>query len=131
MLRARSQVNDGTMKLLLRSVLPARGVDIREETWPGGPGTVLAVTLDTQPVPTLFFGLGARGKRAERVADEAVDQVVAYVDAAAKADRRDRSGMLNKIIGEYFDNHPPAKNGSKTSAKPAVKVVAKKKTVTK
>jgi RNA 3'-terminal phosphate cyclase (ATP) len=57
-------------------------VEVREETWPGGPGTVLAVTLDTQPVPTLFFGLGARGKRAERVADEAVDQVVAYLDAA-------------------------------------------------
>jgi len=54
-------------------------VIIREEVWPGGPGTVLTLTLDTQPVPTLFFGLGARGKRAERVADEAVDQVLAYL----------------------------------------------------
>jgi RNA 3'-terminal phosphate cyclase (ATP) len=27
----------------------------------------------------LFFGLGARGKPAERVADEAVDQVLAYI----------------------------------------------------
>jgi RNA 3'-terminal phosphate cyclase (ATP) len=56
-------------------------VDIREEQWDGGPGTVLAVVLDTQPVPTLFFGLGARGKPAERVADEAVDQIIAYLDA--------------------------------------------------
>ncbi len=56
-------------------------VEIREETWSGGPGTILAVQLDTQPVPTLFFGLGARGKRAERVADEAVDQVFAYLAA--------------------------------------------------
>jgi RNA 3'-terminal phosphate cyclase (ATP) len=56
-------------------------VDLREETWDGGPGTVLAVQLDTKPAPTLFFGLGARGKPAERVADEAVDQVLAYLDA--------------------------------------------------
>jgi RNA 3'-terminal phosphate cyclase (ATP) len=60
-------------------------VDIREETWAGGPGTVLAVQLDTQPAPTLFFGLGARGKRAERVADEAVDQVLAFLAASPAA----------------------------------------------
>lgn len=53
--------------------------DLREETWEGGPGTVLAVELDTRPVPTLFFALGARGKPAERVADEAVEQVSAYL----------------------------------------------------
>lgn len=54
---------------------------LREETWQGGPGTVLAVELDTTPVPGLFFALGARGKPAERVADETVDQVIAYLDA--------------------------------------------------
>jgi RNA 3'-phosphate cyclase len=54
---------------------------LREETWEGGPGTVLAVELDTAPVPALFFALGARGKPAERVADEAVDQVIAYLEA--------------------------------------------------
>ncbi len=57
-------------------------VELREEAWAGGPGTVLAVVLDTEPVPTLFFGLGARGKPAERVADEAVDQVLAHLKAA-------------------------------------------------
>jgi len=54
---------------------------IREEHWDGGPGSVLALELATQPVPTLFFGLGARGKPAERVADEAVDQVIAYLQS--------------------------------------------------
>jgi RNA 3'-terminal phosphate cyclase len=54
---------------------------LREETWQGGPGTVLAVELDTVPVPTLFFALGERGKPAERVADEAFDQVIAYLDS--------------------------------------------------
>jgi RNA 3'-terminal phosphate cyclase (ATP) len=43
------------------------------------------VELETEPVPNLFFGLGARGKRAERVADEAVDQVLAYLKAAPAA----------------------------------------------
>jgi len=36
-------------------------------------------------VPALFFGLGARGKRAERVADEAVEQLSAYLDAGPAA----------------------------------------------
>jgi RNA 3'-terminal phosphate cyclase (ATP) len=53
--------------------------DLREESWDGGPGTVLAVVLPTAPAPTLYFGLGDRGKPAERVADEAVDQVLAYL----------------------------------------------------
>ena len=56
-------------------------VEIREESWEGGPGSVLAVELNTTPAPTLFFGLGARGKPAERVADDAVDQAIAYLEA--------------------------------------------------
>ncbi|MBM4070215.1 MAG: RNA 3'-phosphate cyclase [Planctomycetes bacterium] len=55
--------------------------DIREQTWNGGPGTALTAALDTVPVPTLFFGLGARGKPAERVADDAVGQVKDYLAA--------------------------------------------------
>jgi RNA 3'-terminal phosphate cyclase (ATP) len=56
-------------------------VDLREESWSGGPSTVLTVELDSTPAPTLFFGLGERGKPAERVADEAVDQALAYLAA--------------------------------------------------
>jgi RNA 3'-phosphate cyclase len=67
----------------LRSAgLPAA---LDEQNWDGGPGTVLAVQLDTAPAPTLFFGLGARGKPAERVADEAVDQVVDFLKAEPAA----------------------------------------------
>jgi RNA 3'-terminal phosphate cyclase (ATP) len=58
---------------------------IREETWEGGPGTVLAVVLETEPAPVLLFALGERGKRAERVADEAVDQALRYLHAAPAA----------------------------------------------
>jgi RNA 3'-terminal phosphate cyclase (ATP) len=64
--------------------LKAAGLKVHlvEESWPGGPGTVLAVWLNTSPVPTLFFGLGARGKRAEEVADEAVDQALEFLESA-------------------------------------------------
>jgi RNA 3'-terminal phosphate cyclase (ATP) len=60
-------------------------VHMHEESWESGPGTVMALTLDTTPVPTVFFALGARGKRAERVADEAVEQLRAYLDAPSGA----------------------------------------------
>jgi RNA 3'-terminal phosphate cyclase (ATP) len=55
--------------------------DIIEETWPGGPGTVVSLTVAAEPVPALFYALGERGKPAERVADEAVEQVLAHLDA--------------------------------------------------
>ncbi len=58
-------------------------VDISLERWPGRPGTVIGLIVDSSPVPTLCFGLGARGKLAERVADEASDQVLAYLDRAS------------------------------------------------
>ena len=61
-------------------------VDIREEKWTGGPGTVLTVALPTHPVPTLFFGLGERGKPAEKVADEAADQASAFLSARHPVD---------------------------------------------
>lgn len=67
--------------------LKSEGVSLslREETWPGGPGTVLGVQFDTSPAPALFVGLGARGKPAERVADEAVEQAIAYLQAGTAA----------------------------------------------
>jgi RNA 3'-terminal phosphate cyclase (ATP) len=62
--------------------LAERGLEVavHEETWSGGPGTMLGIELATDPVPTFFFGLGERGKPAETVADEAVAQVEAFLD---------------------------------------------------
>lgn len=51
---------------------------IPEETWPGGPGTAAAVIFRQAPVPTLFFGIGERGKPAESVADDAADAALAF-----------------------------------------------------
>ncbi len=61
-------------------------VELREETWQGGPGSVVALVAETDPVPALFFGLGARGKPAEAVADEAVEQLSAFLRAPAPVD---------------------------------------------
>jgi RNA 3'-terminal phosphate cyclase (ATP) len=60
-------------------------IHLTEETWQGGPGSVLALILNTQPVPTMFFALGERGKLAERVADEAVAQAVRFHEAETAA----------------------------------------------
>jgi RNA 3'-terminal phosphate cyclase (ATP) len=51
---------------------------IPEEQWENGPSTVAAVIYRQAPVPTLFFGLGERGKPAEAVSDEAADQAIAF-----------------------------------------------------
>jgi RNA 3'-terminal phosphate cyclase (ATP) len=56
-------------------------VHLSEEIWQGGPGSALALILNTLPVPTMFFALGERGKPAERVADEAVAQVIRFHEA--------------------------------------------------
>ncbi len=59
---------------------------IQQESWNAGPGTVLAVILNSGPVPTLFFALGERGKKAERVADEAIEQALDYLATSAPVD---------------------------------------------
>ncbi|MFO0845178.1 MAG: RNA 3'-terminal phosphate cyclase [Gemmataceae bacterium] len=54
---------------------------VREESWEGGPGSVVVLTVETESVPAVFVALGARGKPAEVVAQEAVEQAVAYLRA--------------------------------------------------
>ena len=60
-------------------------------SWPTGqasarPGAALALTAEpTHAPPATFVGLGERGKPAELVADEAVDELLAFLDAEAGA----------------------------------------------
>jgi RNA 3'-terminal phosphate cyclase (ATP) len=63
--------------------LRERGLEVEfdEQSWEGGPGSVIALELNTMPAPTLFFALGERGKPAEKVADELVAEVIVYLDA--------------------------------------------------
>ena len=60
--------------------------ELPTETWPNaGPGSVLALVLHAGPVPTLFSGLGELRKPAERVAEDAADELLAHVRAEATA----------------------------------------------
>ena len=56
---------------------------IDEESWEGGPGSVIVLRVESGSVPATFVGLGARGKPAEAVGDEVVDQVMDYLNTPA------------------------------------------------
>jgi RNA 3'-phosphate cyclase len=56
-------------------------VEVRRESWQGGPGCMIGVELPTQPTPTFLFALGERGKSSEAVADEAATQVERFLNA--------------------------------------------------
>jgi RNA 3'-terminal phosphate cyclase (ATP) len=65
--------------------LAGRGLEaeIATDQWPGiAPGAAIALTAEHDgAAPATFVGLGARGKPAEAVADEAVDELLAFLDA--------------------------------------------------
>ena len=67
--------------------------EVRTEQWDGGPGCMLAITWPG-PVPTLFFGLGARGKPAEAVADEAADEALTHRDRGLPVDPHSADQLL-------------------------------------
>ncbi len=66
------------------------------EEWDGslGAGTVAAVIFRQAPVPTLFFGLGERGKSAESVADDALDDALKYRASSAPVDPHSADQLL-------------------------------------
>ena len=85
---------DRALHRLKRSRHHFKKTKVRQEEWRAGPGTVLAMTVNTNPVPTLFFALGERGKKAERVADEALDQVDVFLATAAAVDAHSGDQLL-------------------------------------
>ncbi len=77
--------------------LKSEGVEshIPVEEWEAAnPCSVAAVIFRQAPVPSLFFGLGERGKPAESVADEAADEAVAFRDAKAPVDPHSADQLL-------------------------------------
>jgi RNA 3'-terminal phosphate cyclase (ATP) len=67
---------------------------IQEQNWDGGPGAVLILRLDTSPAPTVFVGVGARGKPAEGVADETVEEVERYLQSDAVVDEHSADQLV-------------------------------------
>jgi RNA 3'-terminal phosphate cyclase (ATP) len=65
------------------------------EEWEAlNPGTVAAVVFRQAPVPTLFYGLGERGKPAEVVADEAADEAIRHRAGKAPVDPHSADQLL-------------------------------------
>jgi RNA 3'-terminal phosphate cyclase (ATP) len=81
--------------------LKAEGIEphIPLEEWEAAnPGTVAAVIFRQAPVPPLFFGLGERGKPAERVADDAADEAIAFRDARCPVDPHSADQVLLPLM---------------------------------
>ncbi len=61
--------------------------DLKVQTLPAvGKGTFLAVLMEYEHSTAVFFSLGAKGKRAELVGDEAADQLIAHHRTKAPLD---------------------------------------------
>jgi RNA 3'-terminal phosphate cyclase (ATP) len=89
------------MRVRAEEQLADRGLsaEIAVTEWPGLPhvqGTALALTVEhTHGAPATFVGLGERGKPAEMVADEAVTELLDFLDAPAGAvDRHSADQIL-------------------------------------
>jgi RNA 3'-terminal phosphate cyclase (ATP) len=71
----------------LHNLLPAMEPEVVVEELPAASrGTVLLLLAACEPGRACCFALGARGKRAERVADEAVDALAAFLGSDGALD---------------------------------------------
>lgn len=62
-------------------------LSVRVQRWEAdSPGTLLVLLARFEHSQACFFALGARGKPAERVADEAVEQLLAFIGTGAVVD---------------------------------------------
>ena len=61
-------------------------IQIMDKAPSSGQGTVLFLFLESEGGLSGFSALGRRGKRAEEVADEAVDQLIEYIDSGVCVD---------------------------------------------
>ena len=69
--------------------------DITLSEWPSpGIGAAFSLTAEFGEAPCTFVGLGERGKPAEAVADEAVDEFLAYFEASGAVDAHSADQLL-------------------------------------
>lgn len=81
----------------LSTRLKSEGVEshIPSEEWQAAnPGSVAAVIFRQAPVPTLFFGLGEKGKPSESVADDAADEATPFRDSRCPVDPHSADQLL-------------------------------------
>jgi RNA 3'-terminal phosphate cyclase (ATP) len=80
---------------LKRAKIPS---DLSVQHWPGGPGTGIVLVFSGGIVPTLFFGLGELHKRAEKVATEAVNELLAHIATGAPVDPHSADQILLPLV---------------------------------
>jgi len=85
-----------TMARRMKHGLQKAGVESHgvERTWTNGPGAVAAVQFRQLPVPATFAAIGERGKPAEIVADEAVDEALRFRAAGWPVDEHSADQLL-------------------------------------
>ena len=77
----------GATSLVLQTLVPDIAPEVILEELPAASrGTVLLLLAECEPGRACCFALGARGKRAERVADEAVDALAAFLGTDGTVD---------------------------------------------
>jgi RNA 3'-terminal phosphate cyclase (ATP) len=86
---AKRQARRATVRLRDAGIEP----EVSYEEWPGGPGCMLAIVLPGV-IPSLFFGLGARGKPAEAVADEAANEALPFRQSEMPVDPHSADQLL-------------------------------------
>jgi RNA 3'-terminal phosphate cyclase (ATP) len=69
-------------------------VEVQLEKWSNGPAAVVEAFLNTSPVPSLLFALGKRGRPAERVADELVEQTSEFLQGQPGVDTHSADQLL-------------------------------------
>ena len=90
---AERQRNQALKRLHALSGLPEYTIDITSLPT-RSKGTLLLLLAEFEQGLACFFALGARGKRAERVADEAVDALVEFLATDATLDHRIADQLL-------------------------------------
>ncbi len=76
---------DQAARRLEQAGVPFEPLQLRRLNAPS-PGSVLFLLCRNRNVPAAFFALGQRGKPAEKVADEAVDQLLEYLESPGALD---------------------------------------------
>jgi RNA 3'-terminal phosphate cyclase (ATP) len=71
--------------------------EISEEAWEGGPGSVLVLSVGDE-IPSVFVGLGARGKPAESVADDAAKELCDYVRSGEPVDSHSADQIILPLV---------------------------------
>jgi RNA 3'-terminal phosphate cyclase (ATP) len=86
------RLRDRALSRLAERGLPA---EIEMGAMPGkSPGAALSLSAHHGPVATTFVALGCRGNPSENVADEAVDELLAFEDSAAAVDPHSADQIL-------------------------------------